>query len=29
LALEEEKLVKLLNPVCNQLNSPIMRALFR
>ncbi|MDZ7343455.1 MAG: hypothetical protein ONA90_02955 [candidate division KSB1 bacterium] len=29
LALEEEKLVKLLNPVCNQLHSPIMRALFR
>jgi hypothetical protein len=29
LALEEEKLVKLMNPVCNQLHSPIMRALFR
>jgi len=29
LALEEEKLVKLMNPSCNQLHSPIMKALFR
>lgn len=29
LALEEEKLVKLLNPLCNQLHSPVMRTLFR
>lgn len=29
LALEEEKLLKLLNPVCNQLHSPVMRSLFR
>ncbi|MDZ7289123.1 MAG: hypothetical protein ONB44_05540 [candidate division KSB1 bacterium] len=29
LALEEEKLVKFLNPLCNQLHSPIMKALFR
>ena len=29
LALEEEKLLKLLNPICNQLHSPVMRNLFR
>ncbi len=29
LALEEEKLLKQLNPVCNQLHSPVMRSLFR
>ncbi len=29
LALEEEKLIKLMNPICNQLHSPITRALFR
>lgn len=29
LALEEEKLVKLINPLCNQLHSPVMRSLFR
>jgi hypothetical protein len=29
LALEEEKMIKLMNPICNQLHSPIMRALFR
>ena len=29
LALAEEKLVKQLSPVCNQLHSPVMRSLFR
>jgi len=29
LALEEEKLVKQLNPICNQIHSPVMRNLFR
>jgi hypothetical protein len=29
LALEEEKLTKLMNPLCNQVLSPIIKALFR